>query len=420
MKHVYTYNFERIGRLDGIIIIILIIVAVCAAFLATVAFKMNRVIARLARNLENLNMPDLVEDMSKSNRTLSRSVDTHRETIGLLPDLVSRHVAGEVRKGIEPVQHELRTLAGETQSGAARLADSLAKAHDHFTGALMTLNSDGHLSEWVDSFREAAEPIKSASSAIQHHYETAEQLLDTTGKLIAQWSGQRRAVDDSFKRFSSVMEQWAVDETTHFRDVEHRIMNRLEEVAGTNSMVAQSLSELQTAQTKMAGSQEEFSETINQTASRFGEILDITRRAQNRHIEIIRTQEQLQAQLKTIQGAFQKRTAALDERMNEMMAGLEKIQGAFFSNAEKSFEKLTGQTDALNNEHAAALGKLKTMFETAAVSQTGLIEKHQNLVDHAKSVLSGVPSKKMQTVFAALLAVHLFLTILIAYGILIK
>lgn len=406
--------------MDVLIIVAFVVLAGCGGFLATVVFKMNRVVSRLARNFENINMPDLAEDMSRTNRILSRSVDTHRETVGRLPQLVSRHVAGEVRKGIEPVQNELRTLAEETRTGAAQVADSLSSAHGHFTGVLMTLNSDGHLSEWVDSFREVAAPIREVSDAIRHHYETSERLLDATGKLVVQWSGQRRATEDAFKRFSSVMEQWAVDETTHFRDVEHRIMNRLEEVAGTNAMVAKSLSELQTAQTKMAGAQEEFSDTINKTALGIGEILDANRQAQDRHIEAIRAQEQLQDQLAAIQRAFEKRTAAFDERMNEMMARLEETQTSFFTNAKNSFEKLAGRTDEMNSGHVEVLGKMKTIFESAATGQTDLIEKHRNLVDHARSVLSGVPSKKMQTVFAALLAVHLFLTVLIAYGVLSK
>lgn len=406
--------------MEALAVVILSIVGGCVGALVFFHFKTNATVSRLARNLETMNLPDLMDELNRSGRALSASLNTHRETARQLPDLVSRDVAEEVRKGVEPVQAELKNLTEETRGEMARVAEAFSKSHDQFASALLTLDADGHLGEWVASFREVSEPMRTASDAIERHYETAERLLDAAGKMIIQWSGQRQSVESAFSKFSSVVEQWAVDETTHFRDIEHRIMNRLEETAGTNALVAKSLSELQTAHTKMTATQEDFSETVNKAALKLGEILDMAGETQSRHLEIVRAQEQLQTQLKTLQTQFEENASALGDRMKDMADELEKMQGAFFTNAKKSFEMLTDQTEIFYQRHVASLDKVNALQEMSAERQTGIVDRQREITDKARTVLDNLPSGKMQLVVTGLLFFHVLLTALVAYGVLFK
>ncbi len=177
---------------------------------------------------------------------LSQALDAQRRTTEQLPELVSGAVASEVKVGLTPLQSELRGMSKTQQGALGQVSNALAQSHNHFTRAVMTLNHDGSLSEWVTSLHDTAEPFQKAATTLVQHSETTRQILSSTGELVRECAGQRQAVERAFTHFSDMVERSATEETVSLRDIEHRVMQRLEEVAETNSLVAQSLSELQT------------------------------------------------------------------------------------------------------------------------------------------------------------------------------
>jgi DNA repair exonuclease SbcCD ATPase subunit len=285
----------------------------------------------------------VLNGVKDANIALADSLRTHREVVEKLPDRVSQNVSKEVRDGIDPTRKELENLSKEVSTSTKNLIQSLSESHNVIVKTLTTINTDGSLTEWVESLRETIEPLQSATSALEQHYQTSEKLLDKTGELILQWTTQRQVVENAFTKFSSIMEEWAVKETTHLRDIEPRIMERLKEVASTNDLLAQGFSQLQSSQTKMSDVQQELSESVKRVSEKLWEVIDSAKQNQTGHQELIRNQKSLQDQLKTLQIEMQTHTKQLENQTYEMWNKLKTFQEEFIQIVQTSYNSMAAR-----------------------------------------------------------------------------
>jgi len=226
-----------------IIIIVLVVIIIMIGAWSLILFN------KLLRN--NVPKREVVEQINTTNRALSQSLVSHEKVVKQLPTTISTRIADEVHTGLAPLNTEI-----------GKLTYALSHDHEQFIMALNTLNSDGKLSEWVNEFREAIEPLQATTSALTQHYTTSQKVLETVQSLAVEMASVRQTTESSFKRITTAVEHWEATETTHMRDIEHRVMARLEEVADIHDRVANGLSEQQTATTTLLSSNRELDKSV--------------------------------------------------------------------------------------------------------------------------------------------------------------
>jgi DNA repair exonuclease SbcCD ATPase subunit len=361
---------------------------------------------------------NLINGVKDTNTALTSSLRTHKDVVENLPALVSNNVSKEVSDGIEPARKELEKLSKQVTGSTNNLIQSLSESHNTLIKTLTTINTDGSLTEWVESLRETIEPLQTTTAALEQHYQTSEKLLANTGDLVLQWTGQRQVVESAFTKFSSIMEEWAVKETTHLRDIEPRIMERLKEVASTNDLVAQGLSQLQSSQTKMSDTQQELSESVRRVSEKLWELIDTAKQNQTGHQELIRTQKSLQDNLKTLQIEMQTRSKQFENQTQEMLSKLNTAQEEFIKLAQTNYKSFLNLINNFHNWHKEKLESVSAQHETMISDQTEITKKHEKLINVIENVIDEIPSKKFFNIGLILFITQIIISGVIAYGIL--
>lgn len=353
--------------------------------LAVLSFRSSRLLEQLRGTL-----PDkgLVDRLVETQGALTQSIEAQRRAVQELP----RNVAGTVAAEIKP------------------LSESLERSHDHFSRAVLTLDADGSLGEWVGGIREAVEPLQAVSTAIERHYDTAGQVLRTTCGLVEQWAGQREAVVHAFQRFAETVERSAAAETTHLRDIEHRVMNRLEEVAETNAAVAHSLSELQTASRNTLETQAGLARSVEATVQRTSELIDLGKQTQTQHHELIRSQQAVQKDLGRWQQEADQGLKKLHESVGQIAEATSQSLGQTRQELARSISALQGLLQQFHQSHGQALAQLQARQEAAARREEEIARKQEGLIAEVRKVLEGLPARRFQLVSMALLGAQVALT----------
>lgn len=382
---------------------LLAVVGLGVTLLSALAFRSS---SSLSRFFELVPDKALVSRLSTASEELTHALDAQREVATSLPAALSAQVAAQVKAGLAPLSEQLGHLTQESHSTAGRLAES----HDHFTRAVLALNDDGNLAEWVGSFREVVQPLHTLSSAVEAHYQTAGQVLAKTSEVVALWSDQHQSVQEAFGHFSALVERSAAAETTHLRDIEHRLMNRLEEVADTNATVSHSLSELQTASRHALATNEDLARSVDGTVRQVGELIDLGRQTQGQHHELIRAQEGLQRSFAAWQASIEQGLSSLSDHTEKLVRGATESvallgQGIHAAAADQK-QLLAG----FHNQHATALASLAQRFEKLSTEQGELLGQQRKLLAEAGAKLHSLPARGYQVATLALLAVQVLLT----------
>lgn len=363
----------------------LIATAAGVVVLAVLSFRSSRLLEQLRGIL-----PDkgLVDRLVETQGALTQSIEAQRKAVQELP----RTVAGTVAAEVKP------------------LSESLARSHDHFSRAVLTLDQDGSLGEWVGGIREAVEPLQAVSTAIERHYDTAGQVLRTTSGLVEQWASQREAVVHAFQRFAETVERSAAAETTHLRDIEHRIMNRLEEVAETNAAVAHSLSELQTASRNTLETQAGLARSVEATVQRTSELIDLGKQTQTQHHELIRSQQAAQKELGRWQKDADQGLKKLHESVGQIAEATSQSLGQTRQELSRSISALQALLQEFHQSHGKALAQLQARQEAAARREEEIAQKQEGLIADVRRMLEGLPVRRFQLVSMALLGAQVVLT----------
>jgi hypothetical protein len=363
--------------------------------LAVLSFRSTR----LLEQLKNV-LPDkgLVDRLVETQDALTQSIEAQRRAVLELP----RNVAGTVAAEVKP------------------LSESLVRSHDHFSRAVLTLDQDGSLGEWVGGIREAVEPLQAVSTAIERHYDTAGQVLRTTSGLVEQWASQREAVVHAFQRFAETVERSAAAETTHLRDVEHRVMNRLEEVAETNAAVAHSLSELQTASRNTLETQAGLARSVEATVQRTSELIDLGKQTQTQHHELIRSPQGAQNDLARWQKDADQGLKRLHESVGQIAEATAQSLGQTRQELQRSISALQALLKEFHQTHGQALAQLQARQEAAAQREQEVANQQKGLIADVRGMLEGLPARRFQLTSMALLGAQVVLTAILLAGFLLR
>jgi uncharacterized phage infection (PIP) family protein YhgE len=332
--------------------------------------------------------------------SLRRAIAAQEQATRRLPEELSSRVADEVAAGIQPLDSSL-----------ARLSDTNEAAVDRVSQVLTGLDLDGGLGEWVANFRDTAEPFQQAAQSLEAHYETGGRLLNTTGEMVIQMAGQREALEQAFDAFSrSVVESQAA-ETGHLRDIEHRVMNRLEEVAEIQNLVAGALSELQTASRRTQEAHESLAESIRATVEQVHGLMDLGHRTQNQHHELIRAQEQLQER-------FGRWHGDLEERVQRFQTHLEQLPVRVGQALQETTQKTVAEVQSLGQKLAAFHDRQRQTLEGLVEHQRSVAEAQNRLVEAQQRQATRAPSRSLQVATLVALALQAVLLGVIAVGVL--
>lgn len=395
----------------------LILAAFGLLTLVGVSVYSARRLADLSKAIQPLQatLPDraLVEQLTGLQESLREAVDAQRTAVQELPGKFSGAVSTEVRGGLDPARKEMESLALQSRN----LSEALARSHDHLSQAVLTLNQDGSLGEWVGGFREAVQPLQSVSSAIERHYETAGHVLRTTSGLVEQWAAQREAVVQAFQSFSVTVERSAAAETTHLRDIENRLMNRLEEVAETNATVAKALSELQTAGRHALETSTDLTSSVEKTRQQIAELIELGRQTQVQHHELIRLQQQLQKDF----GEWDRRTgqqlAVLHESIGKIAQGTTEALETLRKETQQAVAYLASLLQKLHQSQVQAIQDLHKAQQTAAAQQEAVARRQSEIVDRVEGLLAELPTRRDQRLSLILLGSQVAATVIVAVAI---
>ena len=418
MNNLETY--ADVALLISVLVIVIPCIAGCV-LLPRMVRRVGEYVDQFNAHFLNLkqSVPDksLVEQTVATGKDLSHSLTTHQKVVETMPELLSRKVADQITQGIEPLSNEIATLSKKTEVSIARLSHILGISHDHFLKALVTLNEDGKLTEWVSAFREAVDPLQSTALAIEKHYAVSRELVQNTGNLAIKWGEHWSSVETSFSRFSDVIARWAADEASHLRDTESRVMKRLEEVAGTNAQIAESLSELQTTRTRLMESNESLTRSVQQTANNIEALIRLSQVLQHQHQQDLRAQGEFQEAFRAWQTGIQSQTDAFQVQIRTMTASASKTMEELSTHVQDSIHQMGEMIRAFHHTHGQALDKLIQLHEASHEKQTQLAVKQGVLVDRMAGMITDLPARKIQLIQLGVTITQLIALGVLTYGI---
>jgi hypothetical protein len=391
----------------------LIVIAAGVASSAGVLVWSGRGVKGLAAGLEHLEsrLPR-PEDLKR----LSLALDAQRQVTEKLPAMVAGAVAQEVQSGLAPLKNEIGGLAKTQESAMGQVSQALSQSHQHFTRAVMTLNHDGSLSEWIASLRDTAEPFQQATATLVQHADATRHILTSTGELARECAGQRQAVESAFTHFSAMVERASTEETVHLRDIEHRVMQRLEEVAETNSMVAHSLSELQTTHQSHLAAQQNLAQAVEDTVVKVGELTDLGRQTQRQHHELVRAQQEVQTGFTAWRDDMDKGLERFQKRLEETPA---RVAASVENSTRETLDAVRqiGAELRQNHEtHAKAVDGTQRRQEAVVKTQAQLVGRQEALLSEVEEWMTRLPSRSFQLAILVLLACQLVVLGLLTYG----
>jgi len=390
------YGVLALIGLTVLVIVSLFVIILLFKLYAKFSLLNNVLDEQYAYIQQNIPKKSLVEKINTNSSELSASIATNTKVAQTLPELISHHVSSEVSLGLMPFGQEIRKLNEHTNISIDNLIDKLSQDHKLFAQALTTLNSEGYLTEWVDNFREVVEPLQKTSAALEDHYNTSQQVLKTVQALVVELAGVRTTAESSFERITTVVEHWEATENTHMRDIENRIMARLEEVADINDRVGNGLLEQQTATTQLLASNTQLNNSVREVMGIVEGLQHLSQRIdaqyQESYHKITQTTEKLvveAAGLRQTSDGWLKRIASVIERW-------EADETTHMRSIEKRIMERLQEVAATHQKITDELSELQAVSVRVLKSQDQMQQSTQQAVEvmaHLQNLVQAIESK---------------------------
>ncbi len=404
----------------------------CIVF-AVIGIMAIYLLQTLKTKLEELHdvIPDkqLISALSSVQQNLSSVLSDEQKAIQNLPLLVSSTVSTQVNQGLEPLRNELSKSTQSSVSALLRLTDGLNHSHENFLQALSTVNNEGHFTEWITALRETVAPMEVAGGAIQNHYSTATSLLECNTRFVADWSVRWDEVADHLKKFNDHFEGWFTQERISRGQIEHRIMNRLEEVNDSNYLVKTSLAEMQSSGVKLLDSSRDLTDAVSALNSRLRELSIKHESLMSMQKDLLDGHAKVQSKLESFQVDLLKRSQSHQEQLGAFISKVETALSNTIIRFDKDIAKLSQNygsqlqevlheiTKQQSSQTAFVVSFQKNQREFSDAFQknqheilNSFQESQNKLLEDLQQSLAQVPSRKMQVlslVFQAVIAMTL-------------
>jgi hypothetical protein len=308
---------------------------------------------------------------------ISRSHEQLRER---LPAAIAEAVATETTRQFKPAETALQNTAQKN----AQVSEALVRTQQNLSQALVTLDGDGSLTEWVRGFQETSQPLVQAVRSVEHHYSTAEKLLESTSRLAAQCEAQRETVERSFSEFSSIVRNRSEKEELTLTRIAERMFDRLDSVSALSQRLADRFEEMQASEQNTLRAAESLSHSMQGLATRFGDLETINAQMQTRHADILRNQQKIQAE------------------MQSSVVGLVQVETEARQTARQATEEINRQLTALRQERQAADKR-----------QSEMTEKQREWISQFPATIRLLPSRQLQVTVAVLMGIQAILLLIL-------
>lgn len=314
--------------------------------------------------------------------------------------------AGDVARANERIG--VASNAVENASTAlVRTTTDLSARHEELSAVVTTVNGDGSLGEWIAALRTTVEPIVHTSSALGEHFDTTRSLVQTTGELVTEWAEQRKNVEREAKRLTDTMVGWAAQETAHAREVESRILKRLEEVSAIDANVAKGLARLETVDVRLAEAQTDLNHALRST-------LDENRSLVKNMQDLIVEYRSSQQRFTKLQSELQERVLAFQKQSETMLADTRKSVDSLVAGIDRSVRTIADDLQRTHKSQEKSVQDILALHEQLAVQQRRYVDQQQSLLEQFDTRLANVPSLILQKAGVGLMiAQTVFMLVLI-------
>jgi uncharacterized protein YoxC len=330
-----------------------------------------------------------------------------------------RHLADTVRQGtdsgfaravetVDSLRAETKNVAAQALAAIGEMQhqySALTASADRLARAFTTLDQDGKLSEWVDVFREAIGPLQRSAAEVEQNHGLMRQMLATTAQLLQDWTAQREQIQQALVRLSDMMERSLSEEATHARDIEHRIMARLEEVQRSDQLVASTVSKLEIVRTRYDDLVEQVRENIRKSdgvLEKAGPIYEGLRELVARHGEVVTAMRGVASDLG---GTLTGLNTSLHQVPREVAAEV----NAHLSQIVPVIQGVSAEVRRMQEAHGAALEHLGSGIKGMLDRQNEAAESAREALQAALASQQQGPTRENQKVLVGLLVVQCIL-----------
>jgi len=352
-----------------------------------------------------------------------------------LPARLTEPVASGVQQGlnapVERLSRELATASDRSKAAseaAIALREELERFFGQFQGAVTALGETGRLEAWETTLCRAIRPLEEAQGAIEQHYKTSSDVLDTCSRLLEQWSSQRDTIARSYHEFSELLGKWTAAEQVGREEIERRIMDRLREVAEQSREVASNLSGMRSDLQKMTAAVESVNGHGNSLIVTMNEVLRLQKGLVESQQGVAKLQEDSIRDLTARQEALSDCLKSLAETTSAALEGLTRQAGLAQTRMEEKLSGLIaeyqGQIQAVGQEQKALVSEVRSHQQEAQTVFLARVKENHELWQEAARSLPQLPTlrhaEQLHRLLYVLIAVQGFTLLFTAYYALVR
>lgn len=418
MDHLALAGLAVAGILVGVGIAALVLIG----RLTKQLIEGQREIARLGAAL-----PDraLVEESSQMLGGLSRSLVTFEKVLDQLPMQMQSVVSHGIEQGLSPLSKRIDTSSRQVANHLDSVTGAFHQGHQELRRALLTVNGDGHLGEWVAQMQQSIQPLEQTATAVERHYQTSQALLQSTTNTLYRWQGHWEKIERAFSDFNQIVAERNAGELSRFADIEQRIDHRLRELADHERLVASNLSQLQSAMARLDGQQERTFQTMLSCAN---SVDGVVKSMKELH-EALREQERIDFQrverLREWQEQIQERIAQFPPHVGRLVQETRKLLAemaeAFKATSTATFQLLrqnVAQVEAASSAWQAQQETMSAELAATVAAHRAVVVDERKVIERVESALGQLPSRRLQAVLIAAGVLQVILLGACVYGLL--
>lgn len=394
-----------------IMIVQLTLVAAAAAGVSALLWLNLRAL-RSAVSAMTQTLPNraLVEAMTSGQRELIAAIAAHQAAVDKLPAQMSAVVAAQVGAGLSGLVHEIEALHQGMLTETQRFVTGLAATTEALNKVLATLGDQGHLEDWVTALRESVAPFQQATASLNTQLSLTGEMLASLGQLAGQGANQEKKIGESFAQLTALLDRWSAAEMSHLRDIENRLLSRLEEVSATNNQVADALAVLKSASTRTLEAQQNLARSVQAMVGVARETLDLSRGVQTEHKGLLDAQRAAQDQIAQRQEGLDRHAQGFQLQMEALGQGVRTTLDGIVTTTARSVDVMRSELSTFHTSHQDALTQLDRRHAELRGAQGDLLSRMGTLVEQGARTLGSVPSRQNQTLLLAAMGVQVVLT----------
>jgi len=404
-------------------VLLLVVGIVCAVQLVNLGKTLEDANTRIAAMQANMPDQQLVTQVAATSHALAKTLQIHQKVVHALPDRMGQRVAEEVDKGLVPLKEQVSLSFEGISQALTRTVGSLSESHNDLDHALLTLNENGHFSEWIGTLRDGVSPLQTTAAAIEDHYTTSRNILQTTSDVLAKWAGHWESIEKCFLDIEMIVAERNANDVTQFANIENRLVAHFEHVSHTSAELLDNLAELKSSTTKMTGAQEHLDRTMNRTVQQVEDLIEESAKVQSGFASNAAHFNEFQDGFRKWQVTVQRRIDGFNESLaatlSEVGQRLREMDEEFrrtVSNSTKLMERAEQRSHQSTSQMTAAVSAVQASWQSSLDHQQQVLAEQKQVWGHMHKSLQNLPSRGIQVTQLVIIIVQALLLGICAYA----